>query len=112
MLQRTIKHCRHAWGRQLIFLSAWRAALKLTGVAEGAVDVLWVVQNWFGESWEQHEMWNKKLCDGMDKLASVCVEVLELWKHCGLQKEHFGKSLSPGNAFALEKAKEKVTRDG
>lgn len=41
-----------------------------------------------------------------------CVEVLELEKHCGLYKEHFGKSSSPSNGFALEKAKEKVTRDG
>lgn len=61
MLQRTVKHCRHAWGKKLIFLSTWSAALKLTGVAEGAVDVLWVVLNWSGESWERHEVWNKKL---------------------------------------------------
>lgn len=60
VLQRTVKHCRHAWGRQLIFLSTWSAALKFIGAAEGTVDVLSVVLNWFGEIWEQHEEWNKK----------------------------------------------------
>lgn len=61
VLQRTVKHCRHAWGRQLIFLSTWSAALKFIGAAEGAVDMLSVMLNWFGEIWEQHEEWNKKL---------------------------------------------------